>query len=83
MTDDAAREAAEHNAVAWLVMTDEELIRCSASLGLPAELHPNPNELGAKAAEPEHLVQARKAADDFAREHAGAKFVKDWIKENR
>jgi hypothetical protein len=77
------KERNEHNAIAWLAMEDHELIRCSASLGLPANLHPEPGTPEGVLASREELVQLRKNADDMAREHAGDKFVKDWIKKNR
>lgn len=77
------REAAEWNAVAWLSLTDDELIERSASLGLPGDLHPNPTTPGAREATRKDVAKARKAADGFARDHAGAKFVTRWIKENR
>jgi hypothetical protein len=78
------REAAEHNAVAWLSMSDEDLIRCSASLGLPGDLHPEaPHVEGSVKAKKKQIAEARKAADDHAKGHAGEKFVKDWIKANR
>ena len=80
---DSATAEDKHNAVAWLALTDDELIRQSASLGLPGDLHPDPNEVGAVAATAEQLVEARRAADAVAVEHAGKKFVAGWIKENR
>lgn len=77
------QEINEHNALAWLNLTDYELIERSASLDLPGELHPDPNTHGAVAATPGDVKQARKAADDHARSHIGDKFVREWIKENR
>lgn len=81
------QEAAELNATAWLSLSDEELIRNSASLGLPADLHPGEagalGAIGGAAATSEHVTEARQAADEMARLHAGKKFVDAWIKENR
>lgn len=82
------QQAAEHNATAWLALTDEELIRNSASLGLPANLHPGDSRealtpIGGAVATAEHVAAARKAADALAREHAGSAFVNAWVKDNR
>lgn len=76
------KEAAEHNAMAWLILTDDELVDRSASLGHD----PNYNSDNTQAeATPtaEEIIAMRKNADDFAREHAGDAFVNKWIKENR
>ena len=81
------REAAEHNAVAWLSLTDRELIERSASLGLAGNLfmpsYIEPEVAGGVPCSPEDVDRARKAADDVARGHAGDKFVSEWIKSNR
>lgn len=75
------REANEHNAVAWLALTDDELVERSGSLGLPGDLH-HSEPTGTKPTR-KQVDEARKAADGFARDHAGAAFVKKWISENR
>jgi hypothetical protein len=77
------REAAEKNAVAWLEMSDDELVRCSASLGLPAELHPEVSETTGVLPTKAQVAQLRKAADAVAAEHTDAKFVSAWVKQNR
>lgn len=78
------REVAEHNAVAWLALTDSELIERSASLGLPGDLHPDGDAVeGGRSATPAQLAQARRQADAFARDHAGKQFVDAWVKQNR
>lgn len=79
------QEAAEHNAVAWLSLTDEELIERSGSLDLPAGLTYNPNPDAPDQVKPtqEQINAARNTADAFAREHAGDAFVDRWIAEVR
>lgn len=83
MTGTTEKERGEINAVAWLILTDDELIERSGSLGLPGDLHPVPHEIGAAPYTEDDVVAARKQADTFAVEHAGKKFVSEWIKENR
>lgn len=82
-TDDVA----QHNAIAWLTLTDNELIERSASLGLPGDLHPGLPDgglpPGGRPATAQQVAQARKAADEHAISHAGKKFVAAWIKTNR
>jgi hypothetical protein len=81
----------EHNAAAWLVLTDRELIERSASLGLPANLHPpiyTPEGAigcvgGGVLPTDDQVAKARKNADDVARMLAGDEFVDGWIKQNR
>jgi hypothetical protein len=73
----------EHNAVAWLSLTDRELIERSASLGFPAELHPEAGEPTGRLATRAQLLQMREVADKIAVEHTSAAFVKKWIAENR
>ena len=74
----------EFNAVAWLSLTDHELIERSASLGLPAELHPEGERVpGGRSATPAEVTQARANADAVAREWAGDVFVDAWIAANR
>lgn len=77
------KEAAEHNAIAWLSLTNRELIERSASLDLPGDLHPEVGTIGGQLATMEQLTQARRNADAVAREHAGDAFVDEWIKQNR
>lgn len=77
------QEIAEINAIAWLSLTDYELIERSASLGLPPELHPEPGFPDATFPTKEQLVEARRVADENAVEHAGQEFVNNWIAENR
>lgn len=77
-------EAADrHNAIAWLTMDDDDLVRCSASLGLPAELHPEHHLPGHAKATKKQKRDLREAADANAREHAGDEFVDEWIRANR
>lgn len=73
----------EHNAVAWLRLDDRELIERSASLGLPAELHPEASEPTGVLARVSQLRELRANADAVAIEHAGPVFVKKWIADNR
>jgi hypothetical protein len=73
----------EHNAVAWLRLTDRELIERSASLGLPAELHPEMYEPTGQLATRDQLAELREAADEIAAQHSSGKFVQNWIDENR
>jgi hypothetical protein len=77
------QERNEHNAVAWLVLTDRELVQQSASLDLPGDLHPDPTEESGRLATYSQLAQARFKADSTARELAGDKFVDDWLAKNR
>jgi len=77
------KERNEHNAVAWLVLKDRELIEQSASLDLPGDLHPDPTEPTGRLATYSQLAQARFQADSVARELAGDKCVDSWIEENR
>lgn len=78
----------EHNAVAWLKMDNDELARCSASLGHDAEIVPLSSQHDSTAGlarypTSEEQDALRKAADKVAVEHAGQEFVDEWIKENR
>jgi hypothetical protein len=77
------KEAAEHNAIAWLSLSDRELIERSASLGFDADLHPELGEASGRLAKKAELLQMREAADKVAKGHAGAAFVKKWIAEYR
>jgi hypothetical protein len=77
------KEAAEHNAVAWLKLTDRELIERSASLGLDAELHPEAFEPTGRLATYAELDELRANADAVAAEHTSKAFVKKWIAKNR
>lgn len=83
------REAAEHNAIAWLSLTDRELIERSASLGLPAELHPEFSDPswegyhGGRLARQSELDQLRLNADEVAAELTDPEFVAAWVRENR
>jgi hypothetical protein len=77
------KDRAEHNAEAWLLLENRELIERSASLGLSPDLHPEAQEVTGALATRAELVQLREAADAVAVEHTSAKFVKDWIAENR
>lgn len=76
------QEQAEHNAVAWLALTDHELIERSASVGLAGDLHPDPAET-AEFVTYDLLALARAGADAHARLHAGDEFVDAWIAEHR
>jgi hypothetical protein len=77
------RAWAEHNAAAWLALTDRELIERSASLGLPAELHPEEHVEGGQLATFEQLEELRANAEQVARDLAGDEFVDGWLEENR
>lgn len=87
------RAAAEHNAIAWLSMTDDDLVRCSASLGGDANLVPAADRYlldpasyvhdpGAILATDDHVAELRAAADRAAADHAGPEFVEVWLDEN-
>lgn len=71
----------QENAVAWLRLTDDELVERSACLGLPGDLHPDPN-IGTKAT-PDQIVEARAAADEHARFWTDDSFVTAWTAANR
>jgi hypothetical protein len=78
------REKAEHNAKAWLELTDRELIERSASLGLDGDLHPEVGgNHGGRLATYGELDQLRANADAVARELTDDEFVDGWIAENR
>lgn len=77
------KSANEHNAVAWLAMSDDELVRCSGSLGLPGNLHPDVTEATGSKPTKAQVLELRAAADAVAEEHTNADFVSDWVKKNR
>lgn len=76
-------EVARANAVAWLALTDDELVERSGSLGLDGSLHHDENVPGAVKATRSDVAAARAAADDNARSWAGDEFVDSWIEQNR
>ena len=80
---DFEKAAAEWNAQAWLLLEDHELVERSASLGLPAELHPHPGEPTGVLARVSQVAELRAAADKIAEELAGKEFVTDWINRHR
>jgi hypothetical protein len=77
------QERNEHNALAWLALSDWELVERSASLDHQPQLHPNLYEESGILPTRSELASLREAADAVAREHAGDEFVGKWINENR
>ncbi len=75
--------ADEHNATAWLQLSDWELIERAGSLDLPADLHPDPYEPTGVIPTKDQLAAARAAADQQARDIAGDTFVDAWVAEYR
>jgi hypothetical protein len=76
-------EQKQQNALAWLMLTDNELIERSASLDMPPELHIEPHLDDTVEATQEQIDQMRVSADMLAREWAGDEFCNKWIAENR
>jgi hypothetical protein len=84
LSEDVTQEQRDRwNAVAWLAMSDAELVNCSASLGMPGGLNADPGEPSGQLPTYAQVEQLRAAADDVAREHAGDEFVDAWIADNR
>lgn len=81
------KQAAERNAVAWLLLTPPELAERSGSLGLQGNLATyNADPVSgddAVMANDVQIAALRKNADAVAVKLAGKRFVSAWIKENR